>query len=67
MKLLFFSLRLIFATTQPSRQDSSSTKIDTKSRSSTQPATAAAVSLAVKKYTTTAGSSTTPENISPIR
>ena len=25
MKLLFFSLRLIFATTQPSRQDRSST------------------------------------------
>ena len=37
IKLLFFSFRLIFATTQPSAQDSVSTKTDSSASSSTPP------------------------------
>ena len=43
MKLLFLSLRLIFATTQPSAHESVSTKREMSATSSTPPAMAAAL------------------------
>ena len=64
--LLCRILVLIFATTQPSTQDSSSTNTDTSSVSTTPPMTAPAPGATVR-YTTTAGTITTALNIRPIR
>ena len=57
----------ILATTQPSRQDSTSTTSDTASISASPPMTVAADSSATIQYTMMQGSMITPENIRPIR
>ena len=55
------------ATTQPSRQDSTSASRDTARISASPPMTAAADSSAANQYTMTQGSIMTPENIRPMR
>ena len=67
IKLLFFSRRLILATTQPNAQDSSSTMTVTVSSSTSPPIRRAAVQPTVSQYTANAGSSTTADYIAPIR
>ena len=64
--LLFFNLTAIFATTQPSMHDS----IRTRTVTITAIITAVMPDIpgcAVMKYTPTAGITTTPEYISPMR
>ena len=67
MKLLFFSFRLILATSQPSAQESVSTKTDIRSSCTTQPKTTCTDRPTVIQYTMMAGSSTMPEYIRPMR
>ena len=65
MKLLFFSFRLMRATTQPSRHESTITITDTSSTISTPPTIAPAVTGAVSQYTITPGTMTTAAYIKP--
>ena len=67
MKLLFFSFRLMRATTQPSRHESTITITDTISTISTPPTIVPAVTGAVSQYTITPGTMTTAAYISPSR
>ena len=67
MKLRPFSLTLTLATTHPSRQDRMSTSRERSTASSRLPITPAGPGRRTIQYTITAGSITTPENISPIR
>ena len=67
IKLLFFSFRLILATTQPSAQDSVSTKMLISKSSRIEPAITPRLAETVIQYTITAGRMTTPEYISPSR
>ena len=67
MKLLFFSFRLMRATTQPSRHESTITITDTISTISTPPTIVPAVTGAVSQYTITAGTMTTAAYIKPSR
>ena len=67
IKLLFFSFRLIFATTQPSAQESVRTNIDSSSTKSSAPISAGTEKPATARYTAAAGTETTPEYISPMR
>ena len=64
---LCFSFRLIFATTQPSRQDRSSTISEISTMSSRPPAMTAALWATWIQYTITAGRMTIAEYIRPIR
>ena len=67
IKFRFFSFRLIFAITQPSRQESSSTITETSTVSRSEPRTDSTVGAPMTKYTSTAGSITVAEYISPVR
>ena len=66
-KLLFFSFRLMRATTQPSRHESTITITDTSSTVSTPPTIVPAVTGATIQYTITAGTVATALYISPSR
>ena len=67
IKLLFFSFRLIFATTQPSTQDSASANSEMTISSTTPPRMIPAVRGTVHQYTMMTGKITMPEYISPSR
>ena len=67
MKLLFFSLRLMAATIQPSAQESVRTKIVTRSINKMEPRIERNVTGATIQYTRIAGSITRQEYIAPIR
>ena len=67
IKLLFFSFRLILATTHPKVQDRVRTKIEIRSISSRQPKIAPADADTAIQYTMTAGRITTMEYIAPMR
>ena len=66
-KLLFFSFRLIFATTQPSEHDKMSTISEMHTSSTSEPAIAPNEADTLHQYTMIAGRMTTPEYIRPIR
>ena len=65
--LLFFSFDAIFATTQPRRHVRTKTRIEIRTIWSNPPNRAPTVKGAAISRTIHVGSSTTPENISPIR
>ena len=67
VKLLCFRRRLTFATTQPSRHESSSTNTDTRKMSSRPPTTFATVAPSTIHQTTTAGTVTQAEYMRPMR
>ena len=67
IKLLFFSFSLIFATTQPSTQESISTTADTIISDTIVPRTEYTVAPATIMYTIETGSMTIPEYMSPSR
>ena len=67
MMLLFFSFKLIFATTRPSAHDSTSTNTEISSTDRIPPTTIAAEIGTTTQYTITAGTMMIAEYISPIR
>ena len=67
MRLLFLSLRLIRARSQPSAHESVMTKIEIISHSTSPPAIPPAVIPVTARYTITAGTIAVDEYMRPIR